>query len=135
MGDRLGHDHGNVALHRLLQDDLAGLEVAGRGGAACRCAPGLFGAARTPPSPLRGGPYALRFAWRQSRPARAVSLRDSYYVALGKETERKVREETGLIDNEPNHHTKILLGKLEYEARKIGSNAKKSLTKLYIEYV
>jgi hypothetical protein len=46
-----------------------------------------------------------------------------------------IREEKRLIDNEPNHHTKILLGKLEYEARKIGSNAKKSLTKLYIEYV
>ena len=84
---------------------------------------------------LRAGPYAQRCAWRQSRPACAGSLRDSYYVALRKETERKVREEKRLIDNEPNHHTKILLGKLEYEARKIGSNAKKSLTKLYIEYV
>ena len=84
---------------------------------------------------LRAGPYAQRCARRQSRPACAVLLRNSYYVALGKETERKVREETGLINNKQTHHTKRLLGKLEYEARKIGSNAKKSLTKLYIEYV
>ena len=54
-------------------------------------------------------------------------LRNSYYVALRKETERKVREEKRLIDNEPNHHTKILLGKLEYGARKIKQSKEKTL--------
>ena len=49
---------------------------------------------------LRAGPYAQRCAWRQSRPACAGLLRNRYYVSLRKETERKVREEKRLIDNE-----------------------------------
>ena len=49
---------------------------------------------------LRAGPYAQRCARRQSRPACAGLLRNRYYVSLSKETERKVREEKRLIDNE-----------------------------------